>query len=128
MLAAMAEEAITVAGSIRYLQLPAHDAEASAAFYETIFGWDIRRRDDEVAFDDPSGHVSGAWVLGRSPTREPGVVAWIMVDRVDAALEAITSAGGEVVAPLTPQGEGEATAMFRDPGGNVLGIFHEGRG
>jgi hypothetical protein len=28
---------------------------------------------------------------------------------------------------MMPQGEGEAIATFRDPGGNVLGIFHESR-
>jgi hypothetical protein len=27
---------------------------------------------------------------------------------------------------MMPQGEGEAIATFRDPAGNVLGIFHEG--
>jgi predicted enzyme related to lactoylglutathione lyase len=40
-------------------------------------------------------------------------------------LTKIVEAGGEVVTPHTPQGEAEAFATFRDPAGNVLGIFHE---
>jgi predicted enzyme related to lactoylglutathione lyase len=73
-LVAMAE------GEIRYVQIPAADAEESARFYETVFGWSTRTN----------------------------------------------SAGGEVASPATPQQEGEAIATFRDPAGNVLGIFHEG--
>jgi predicted enzyme related to lactoylglutathione lyase len=100
--------------------------EASAGFYETVFGWGTREnRDGERAFDDPSGHVSGTWVLGRTPAREPGVLVWVMVDSVEVTLERIAKAGGEVVSPLSPQREGAAVATFRDPAGNVLGIFHQ---
>ena len=115
-------------GEIRYLQIPAADVDASAGFFEAVFGWSIRTKPDgERAFDDPSGHVSGTWVLGREPAREPGLLVWLMVDDVDATLGRIVKAGGEVVAPMAPQGEGEAIATFRDPAGNVLGIFHENR-
>jgi predicted enzyme related to lactoylglutathione lyase len=62
------------------------------------------------------------------PAREPGILAYVVVDSVEATLERIASLGGEVVTPLTAQGEGEAFATFRDPAGNELGIFHERRG
>jgi uncharacterized protein len=115
-------------GDIRYLQIPAADIEASAGFYETVFGWGTRTNTNgERAFDDASGRVSGTWVLGRRPASEPGVLVWVMVESVAATLEKITRAGGEVVSPMAPQGEGEAIATFRDPAGNVLGIFHEHR-
>jgi predicted enzyme related to lactoylglutathione lyase len=49
-------------GKISYIQIPALDVDRSAAFYETVFGWNIRRRGDgEVAFDDTVGEVSGNW-------------------------------------------------------------------
>ena len=115
-------------GEIRYVQIPAADIDASARFYATVFGWAIRTRaDGHVAFDDTSGHVSGTWVLDRAPAREPGLLTYIKVDSVEEALERIVEAGGEVVSGSTPQGAGEAVAVFRDPAGNVLGIFHEGR-
>jgi uncharacterized protein len=114
-------------GEIRYVQIPAVDVETSARFYETVFGWRVRTNSQgERAFDDTSGHVSGAWVPGRPPSREPGVLVWVMVDRVEATLEKVTAAGGEVASPATPQREGEAIATFRDPAGNVLGVFHQG--
>jgi uncharacterized protein len=113
-------------GKIAYLQIPAADTETSAHFYASIFGWGIRERSDgKRAFDDTTGQVSGEWVTGRPPAWEPGVLAYIRVDSVDETLEKIMSAGGEVVSGPTPQREGEAIASFRDPAGNVLGIFQE---
>jgi uncharacterized protein len=110
-------------GKISYIQIPALDVDRSAAFYETVFGWNIRRRSDgEVAFDDTVGEVSGTWLTGRPPSSEPGLLVYVMVESVEETLKKISAAGGEVVTALTPQGEGEAFATFRDPAGNVLGI------
>ena len=115
-------------GEIRYVQIRAADVEASARFYETVFGWRTRTNSaGELSFDDTSGRISGSWVTGRAPAREAGLLVWVIVDDVDVTLEKITGAGGEVVSPSTPQQEGEAIATFRDPAGNVLGIFHQGR-
>jgi predicted enzyme related to lactoylglutathione lyase len=113
-------------GKIAYVQIPSTDVDRSAAFYESVFGWNLRRRSDgEVAFDDGVGEVSGTWVTGRTPSSEPGLLLYVMVESVEQALEKIVEAGGEVVTPLTPQREGEAFATFRDPAGNVLGVFHQ---
>jgi uncharacterized protein len=115
-------------GEVRYLQIPATDVEASAGFYETVFAWITRTNSNgERSFDDAGGTVSGTWVLGRTPAPEPGLLVWLMVDDVEATLAKIARAGGEIVSPMAPQGEGEAIATFRDPAGNVLGIFHENR-
>jgi uncharacterized protein len=110
-------------GKVCYIQIPALDIGRSADFYETVFGWNIRRNSNgEVAFDDTVGEVSGTWVAGRPPSSEPGVLVYVMVESVAQTLEKIAAAGGETVMPLTPQGEGEAFATFRDPAGNVFGI------
>ena len=113
-------------GKIAYIEIPATDVDRSAGFYEAVFGWNLRRRGDgEIAFDDGVGEVSGTWVTGRPPLSEPGLLVYVMVDSVEQSLEKITEAGGAVARPLTPQGEGEAFATFRDPGGNVLGVFQQ---
>jgi predicted enzyme related to lactoylglutathione lyase len=110
-------------GKISYIQIPALDVDQSARFYETVFGWNIRRRSDgQIAFDDTVGEVSGTWITRRPPSSEPGLLIYMMVESVERTLDTIRDAGGEVVTPLTPQGEGEAFATFRDPAGNVLGI------
>src|SRR6185436_18709910 len=62
-------------GKICYLEIPASEVRASAAFYEAVFGWKTRKRGDgAVAFDDGVGEVSGTWVLGRPPSGKAGVL------------------------------------------------------
>lgn len=113
-------------GKIGYIQIPALDVDRAAGFYEAVFGWNIRRRGDgEIAFDDTVGEVSGTWIAGRPSSSEPGLLIYMLVESVERTLEMIRDAGGEPVTPLTPQGEGEAFATFRDPEGNVLGIFQQ---
>jgi PhnB protein len=112
-----------------YVELPAEDVGRSAAFYEAVFGWQIRNRDSErPSFDDASAAVSGAWVLGRPAGRNPGLLPYVWVDDIDGTLEAIVEHGGEIVAaPSRDTGPGgEWIATFRDPAGNALGLYQEG--
>ncbi len=112
-------------GKICYLEIPATDIQQSAKFYESVFGWKVRRRGDgEVAFDDGVGQVSGTWVLGRPPHRAEGLTVHIMVDDAEATLKKIVTSGGEMVTPIGAHAP-EITAQFRDPGGNVLGIYQQ---
>jgi uncharacterized protein len=111
-------------GKICYIEMPAKDAQASADFYQRAFGWTIRTRGDgAIAFDDTTGEVSGAFVLGRTPAT-PGLMVYIMVDNVADAIEKVTANGGEIV-QLIGGDPGEMTARFRDPGGNVIGLYQE---
>jgi predicted enzyme related to lactoylglutathione lyase len=115
-------------GKICYLELPATDVERSAQFYERVFGWRTRKRSNgHLAFDDATGNVSGSWVTGRAPTKDVGALVYVMVDDAAATIERITASGGEIVQPIGADAP-EITARFRDPGGNVLGIYQEPKG
>jgi uncharacterized protein len=112
-------------GKICYVEIPATDVEISAAFYEAVFGWRLRKRGDgATAFDDAIGEVSGTWVTGRPPASDPGLLLYVMVDDAEATVEAIAAHGGEIVQPIGGDAP-EITARFRDPGGNVIGIYQE---
>jgi len=113
-------------GKICYIEMPATDVVRSADFYQRVFGWNIRKRgDNSTAFDDTVGQVSGTWVLGRPPSVTPGLLFYIMVDSVAKTIETIVANGGEIVQPIGGDAP-EITARFRDPGGNVIGIFEQG--
>jgi uncharacterized protein len=114
-------------GKICYLEIPATDIEASATFYSEVFGWKIRARGDgQKAFDDATGGVSGSWVLGRPPSREPGMVVYVMVDGIEATFRRVSAAGGRTATPLTWLGDrGEAFGTFFDPAGNLIGLYQE---
>ena len=60
-------------GKVCYIEIPALNVRRSAEFYSRVFGWKARERGDgSLAFDDATGQVSGAWVLGRPASAEPG--------------------------------------------------------
>jgi predicted enzyme related to lactoylglutathione lyase len=112
-------------GKVCYIEIPATDIARSADFYTKAFGWQTRRRGDgHIAFDDGAGEVSGTWVLGRPPSTQPGLLVYIMVNSVAATLDAIVAAGGEIVQAIGGDAP-EITARFRDPAGNVLGLYQE---
>jgi predicted enzyme related to lactoylglutathione lyase len=112
-------------GKICYVEIPAQDVSRSALFYRAVFGWAIRRRGDgSTAFDDAVGEVSGTWVAGRPPAREAGLLLYIMVDSVAATIDAVIAHGGELVQPIGADAP-EITARFRDPAGNVLGLYQQ---
>jgi predicted enzyme related to lactoylglutathione lyase len=112
-------------GKICYIEIPATDIARSSDFYHKVFGWSIRTRGDgRVAFDDGVGEVSGTWVLGRPPAATPGFVIYVMVDSVAATVETVVANGGEIVQAIGADAP-EITARFRDPGGNVIGLYQE---
>ncbi len=112
-------------GKICYIEMPATEITRSADFYKNVFGWNIRKRGDgATSFDDGVGEVSGVWVKGRPPATSPGLLFYIMVDNAAATVKAIEANGGEIVQPIGADAP-EITARFRDPGGNVIGIYQE---
>jgi uncharacterized protein len=112
-------------GKICYIEIPALDIARSVEFYQRVFNWNIRQRGDgRTAFDDGANQVSGTWVLGRPPSNSPGLLIYIMVDNVSAVIELIATNGGEIVQPIGADAP-EITARFRDPGGNLLGLYQE---
>jgi uncharacterized protein len=112
-------------GKICYVELPATDVAQSSAFYQRTFGWNVRTRTDgSVAFDDTTGQVSGSWVIGRPPASAPGILFYIMVDSVEASVAAVIKNGGEIVQKIGMDAP-EITARFRDPGGNIIGLYQE---
>jgi hypothetical protein len=112
-------------GKICYIEMPADDVRRSADFYTKVFGWNIRKRGDgNIAFDDTTGQVSGTWVVGRPPSSTPGLLIYIMVDSVAATIKAVMAQGCEIVQDVGADAP-EVTARFRDPGGNVLGLYQQ---
>ena len=112
-------------GKICYVEIPATDVARSAAFYSKVFGWTVRQRGDgATAFDDAIGQVSGAWITGRPPAAQPGFMIYIWVDSVAATVDAVMANGCEIVQPIGADAP-ELTARFRDPGGNVVGLYQE---
>lgn len=123
-----ADPRLTVPGAISYLHIPASDTAAAARFYQAVFGWTVRDHDTpRPSFDDGGGHLSGAFVTDQEVSSRPGLLPYIYVSDIASAVRNVTEHGGEIVEP--PHQEGTLRiATFRDPAGNVMGMWQETAG
>lgn len=111
-------------GKICYLEMPASDVATSASFYRTCFGWDIGERGDgTTSFTDTVGQVSGSFVTGVA-VHEGGIIISIMVSDMTASIAAVKANGGVITQPVGKDLP-EITARFRDPAGNVMGLYQQ---
>jgi predicted enzyme related to lactoylglutathione lyase len=112
-------------GKICYIELPSTDPERSAAFYASIFGWTIRTRGDgATTFDDATGQVSGSFTPDKQAVFDPGFLVYIMVEDIRKSIASIEAQNCEIVRPLGFH-PSELVAHFRDPAGNLLGLYQE---
>src|SRR5437899_1310218 len=81
-------------GGLSYLEIPAIDPRQSAVFYEKVLGWNVEwRSSDDPRFGDATGHLIGRWVTGRAISREPGLLPYLYVTRIDDAVERVRAQG-----------------------------------
>lgn len=116
---------------ITYLQLPSPDPRRSGEFYETVFGWELRGDPEgHLSFSDSTGHVIGAFIRELAVATGGGPLPYVYVDDVAATVAAIAAAGGTVVKEPyhePPDSDEHLTvATFRDPAGNVIGVWQVG--
>jgi predicted enzyme related to lactoylglutathione lyase len=110
-------------GKVSYIEIPAANLDQSASFYETVFGWQIDRRDNgDRTFMDGSGALLGRWIEGRPVSAQPSLLVYIYVDGLREVVRAIEAAGGTIVEQPRPEGD-LLVGCFRDPAGNLLGIW-----
>ncbi len=110
-------------GGLGYLQLPARDVGASAAFYAAVFGW-------EGELEHGSFHTAGLigqWTTELGPATSGGPVLWLWVDELAPALKRVEEHGGVVHGrPSLDQGA-RWLIEVDDPAGNRIGIVARAR-
>jgi hypothetical protein len=105
-------------GQLAYLQLPAADIAAAAAFYGRVFGWSVEP--PQPGFESPG--LIGQWVDDRPPAGDAGPLLWISVDDIDATLALVPELGGQVIEPPSADGPTRTLATIADPTGNRIGL------
>jgi len=108
--------------SVSYLRVPAPDPAKAAAFYGEVFGWEVDPA--KGRFTDGSGHVIGHFVSDVAVAGENGTRPYVYVEDVEQTLTKLISLGGSSVTPPYPEGN-LTVATFRDPAGNVMGIWQQ---
>ena len=106
-------------GKIDYVELSGSDLPATKAFYAEAFGWTFTDYGPEYAAFNEG--VDGGFGVAASAT--PLVILWAA--DLEAYQARVTAAGGEIVDPIFAF-PGGRRFHFRDPGGNILGVWSEG--
>jgi len=121
-----------MSGRVVHFEIPFDDGDRARAFYREAFGWEIAAvpgMDYSMVSTGPSaetgpseaGFVNGGMAQREEPFTAPTVV--VDVADIDAALEKIQGLGGATLLARTPVGEMGFSAYFRDPEGNVIGLW-----
>jgi predicted enzyme related to lactoylglutathione lyase len=115
-----------------HIDVVAGDRARAQKFYGKVFGWrfeDIPGADYINVRTSENGIESGigglAQATGAAAPAPNGVVPYILAPDMDATIAAVEAAGGEIVIPRTDvMGMGEF-AHFRDPDGNLIGLWRD---
>ncbi len=109
-----------------HFEVGGDDPKALQAFYAATFDW-------KVDADNPAGYglveqqedgIGGG--IDAKADYDAGVIFYIQVASIEAALQAIASGGGKTVEGKTVVPGMVTMAKFADPAGNVIGLVEEG--
>jgi hypothetical protein len=108
---------------LNYVELPVKDIASARAFYEAAFGWSLTGFGPTYAATMTGDTDIGLQADPGEATSAPLPV--IDVDDLEAALDSVTAAGGEIVRPIFAF-PGGRRFHFRDPGGNEVAAVKSG--
>jgi predicted enzyme related to lactoylglutathione lyase len=109
-----------------HFEIPAGDIAAMIGFYETVFGWKIRKVQEEpvpywlISTGEGPG-IDGGLLPRRSP-HQP-CVNTIGVEDIDAALVTVAERGGKIALPKFAVPGVGWLAYCQDPEGNMFGLM-----
>jgi uncharacterized protein len=119
-----------------HFEIPAEDLDRAKNFYGSVFGWDLQtvpmevgeytsvrttNVDDQTQQPTEPGAINGGMFVRDERLTTP--VITIDVDGIDDALKQIEAEGGSTVTPRTAIPGMGAFAYFKDPEGNVMGLW-----
>jgi predicted enzyme related to lactoylglutathione lyase len=121
-----------MSGRIVHFELPYDDEARARDFYGGLFGWDLQSypgMDYTMVSTGPTGDqgpTEPGFINGGMGHRSDSLSAPVVVvdvEDIDATLAEVESRGGAVVEARSPVGDMGWAAYFRDPEGNVVGLW-----
>jgi uncharacterized protein len=125
-----------IMSKVVHFEIPADDLDRAKSFYGTVFGWELQTApmnggeytsvrttdvDEQTQLPTEPGAINGGMFVRDERLTTP--VITIDVDGIDDALKQIEAEGGSTVTPRTAIPGMGAFAYFKDPEGNVIGLW-----
>ncbi len=114
--------------AVNWFEIPVEDLDRAVRFYEDVLSTNLRR---EMFFGTPLAifpykepGVGGALIQdAQRPVGPGGSLVYVDVTaQLDACLERVPGAGGQIVRPRTAIGKDGFIALIRDSEGNTVGL------
>jgi predicted enzyme related to lactoylglutathione lyase len=110
--------------AVDWFEVLGADAGRSQAFYAELFGWDVPRGDAYELVGAGAAHGIGGGIGAGGETRWATVYA--SVGDVEAALARAEALGATRLYGPNQVDDHTETGAFRDPAGNVFGVYYHG--
>lgn len=115
-------------GAVAHWQMLTKDPDATARFYEALFGWRFSANNGlgyrEVATNARKGIDGGIWPA--PPGAPETVQLFVEVEDVEAALNRVQDLGGKIIMPKQVLPDGDTMALALDPLGRAFGVMSSG--
>lgn len=124
-----------MSGRIVHFEIPFDDGDRARGFYREAFGWQVQEMPemsytmaasgpmtDEGMPSEP-GYINGGMFQRSDEWPAKGPVVVIDVENIDESLRTVEKLGGATVTPKQPVGDMGFAAYFKDPEGNVVGLW-----
>ena len=110
--------------NVVHVEIPAANVKTASKFYQELLGWKIQH-DDAMNYSMwEAGDGSGGGFPEVSADNPAGqVLVYIDSDDIEADLKKVEKLGGTVVRTKTEIPNIGWFGMFKDPTGNVLGLY-----
>ena len=112
---------------VAFFEIISANAERARAFYTELFGWTVAGADSAPGYgmtDTGAGQgIQGG--LGASEQSRWATIYASVPDVEQTLAKAESLGGSRIYGPVAPA-ENMQTGAFRDPAGNVFGVYHSG--
>ncbi|HEX7186198.1 MAG TPA: VOC family protein [Thermoanaerobaculia bacterium] len=119
--------------TVSHFEIPVRDLERAAHFYREVFGWTIQplaweghpyaRVRASVPAEGPGKEGIDGGLMESGDAGHPLLMIHVEGADLESVLARIVEAGGEIDLPVTRIGDMGLHARFRDPEGNLLGLW-----
>ena len=112
---------------VTHFEIPCNDPLKTMKFFEEVFQWKFQKFGNQEYWFAVTGSqddgINGAIMKKRHPDQP--LTNSISVENIDETLVDIKNFGGEVVVPKMPIPETGWLAFFKDPDGNIHGVWQD---
>ena len=111
---------------IVHFEIPCDNPQKTIEFFQKVFGWTFQQFGTEeywvaISGDEKTPGINGGLMKRKDP-RQP-VVNSIEVTNLDESMKTIENAGGKIVVAKTAIPTVGWMAYFKDPDGNIHGLY-----